>query len=610
MPNPYAVSLFTDIRQRFSVDSSNMPMSEWISRNTTLRGLPFSFKKFPFQKAIVDDMHPNLCVTKLSQVGLTETQIRKAAAFVTRNRGVTLLFTFPTEDMQKKTSQTRIQPLITENPAFNRAKDTGMTQIRSVGIIQIESSFLMITSCTEGEATSTPADVVFNDEVDLSDPSILALFSSRMQASDWKIRQQFSTPTFSGYGIDQAYQVSDQQEYFVKCDACNHWQLPTFSRKFVRLPGLPDSADLIDIDQALLDTSKIDLDLAYVACERCNAELDLGRADNRNWVARHPHRTHARGYQVRPFSVSTLSPKYIIEKLMEYRRKGFLRGWYNTVLGETYEDGDVRLTDAQIDACAERGHPERLRDVDPATTPLFLGIDIGLVCHITVLAPRDRRYPKLQDMEAVAFEAIPVDYLIERAKWYQENYLVVGGATDRHPFVPTANALFEATNGIVIPYEYRGQAELKDKVDTDRAIQINRTMAIDTVANLIRTGKTILSGYGDQKSTLNVHLKNMVREETPEKPAVWKKLSGAQTQDHYFHSLVFAYSAVRQYLGDFIGSEQSKEKRTHVWVAPAGTSAREVVSSTIATPALIGGMSQTSPNNRRKQATVGFNRLR
>lgn len=70
MSNPYALSLYNEIQNRFSVDASNMPMSEWICRNTTLRGVPFSFRKFPFQKQIVDDMHPNLCVTKISQVGL------------------------------------------------------------------------------------------------------------------------------------------------------------------------------------------------------------------------------------------------------------------------------------------------------------------------------------------------------------------------------------------------------------------------------------------------------------------------------------------------------------------------------------------------------------
>ena len=102
--NKFASQLASEVRSRFSVDSSNMSPSDWICKNTTLRGMPFNFRKFPFQKQIVDDMHPNLSCTKVSQIGLSEVQIRKALSFVTRNRGRTLLFTFPNEEMQKKTS--------------------------------------------------------------------------------------------------------------------------------------------------------------------------------------------------------------------------------------------------------------------------------------------------------------------------------------------------------------------------------------------------------------------------------------------------------------------------------------------------------------------------
>jgi len=52
----------------------------------------------------------------------------------------------------------------------------------------------------------------------------------------------------------------------------------------------------------------------------------------------------------------------------------------------------------------------------------------------------------------------------------------------------------------------------------------------------------MLSGYGDFKAIITDHLRNMVREETPEKPAVWVKLS---QDDHFFHSTGFMLSAVK-----------------------------------------------------------------
>ena len=719
--NKFASQLASEVRSRFSVDSSNMSPSDWICKNTTLRGMPFNFRKFPFQKQIVDDMHPNLSCTKVSQIGLaldldtpvlttqgwssmgdlqigdriyapdgtetavtyvspvytdhecfeltfcdgerivadanhrwyviqdspassevvttlalynnpntpnlwipaipgleqgdpspvmlsihsiqplptrpvrcitvdhpshlflagkslvathnTEVQIRKAAAFVARNRGRTLLFTFPNEEMQKKTSQTRIQPLLNENRVFNLSKEAGVPQIRSYNIIQIDSSFLMVTGCSEGEATSTPADAVFNDEVDLSPQDMLALFSSRMQASDLRIRQQFSTPTFEGFGISQVFETSDQHEYFVKCDACGHQQVPLFDRKWIRIPGLLQGFPLMDIDQSVLDKGKIDLNAAYVACERCKAELDLGRADNREWVAKYPHRTNSRGYRVRPFSVNTLPVGYIVQKMLEYRSKGFMRGWYNTVLGETFNDGDVRLTDDIIMACfSSRSH---IPAAEVSARPTFIGIDLGLTCHIVLLQPQNDHGVAITSMEAVLFEVVRADDLVHRVDELCKQYTIVGGAVDRHPYTPTANALFDHTGGRIKPCEYRGNAELNDKIDTNKCIQANRTDLLDTVARVIRNKQILLSGYGSQIETIKEHLKDMVREEAPEKAAVWVKLKGA---DHYFHALGFAFTAVKLYTGDFIGPGQTRlEHRSTVFLAGAGTTAQETL---------------------------------
>lgn len=566
MRNQYASNLITDARARFAVDSSTMPNSEWICRNTLLRSLPFSFRKFPFQKQVVDDMHPNLSVKKISQVGLTEVQIRKALCILTRNRGRTLLFTFPDQDMQRRTSQTRIQPLVNENPVFNKDRDDGIPQTRSVGIIQVGSSFMMVNSCTEGEATSTPADAVFNDEVDLSDQAILALYNSRMQASDWKINQRFSTPTFSGFGIDQSYESSDQHEYFVKCDHCNHWQLPLYSKKFVVVPGLPDSMDLLEIDQSVLDKHRIDLRQSFVACERCGAELDLGRADNRNWVARHPHRTTSRGYHVRPFSTGSLTPMYIIMQYLEYLKKGFLRGWYNTVLGETYQDGDIRLTDAQIDTCF---HPNgAMPELPEFGVPCFIGIDLGLTCHITLVTPANPHAGiSVNNLRVALFEAVPADNLVERIRALRQRVLIVGGTVDRHPYTPTANELFDVTGGIIMPVEYRGAAEVRDKIETDKCLQANRTDLLDTVAQLVRRKQILFTGYGNQREVIKAHLMDMVREETAEKQATWRKLSG---QDHYFHSLAYAILGVKLYTGDFNGSEARSSRAAKVFIGGVG----------------------------------------
>lgn len=120
------------------------------------------------------------------------------------------------------------------------------------------------------------------------------------------------------------------------------------------------------------------LDEAFVACERCGAPLDLD-AEDREWVARFPSREGRRGYRIRPFSSGRITIPYIVRQLLDYKRRDMVRGWYNTVLGEPYTDAKARLTEEQIRACLGRRTPP---DDVSKDLPVFVGIDVGQVCHV------------------------------------------------------------------------------------------------------------------------------------------------------------------------------------------------------------------------------------
>lgn len=538
--NDHLKELLARLQNRYSVDSLEMTMGDWLCSNTTLRGRPFSFKRYPFQRAIADDLHPNMDVIKPSQVGLSEIQVRKALAFLARNRGTTLIFTMPNEKMFERMSTTRILPIVKEEKVFNLETRSGEKPTRSRGLIQVGSSFMYVTGATEGDATSISADVVFNDEVDLTDQQMLALFNSRLQNSDWKINQRFSTPTFNNFGVDQGYQVSDSREYLCKCDACGHWNLPLFSRAFVDIPGLPDDLEFLhEIDESLIDTGRLDLVNAQVVCERCRAPLDLGREENREWVAQFPSRTLARGYRVRPFSTDRLGPDYILAQLLKYKARDYIRGWYNTVLGEAFTGGNARLSDADINMCFTA---RSMRPIVEKDIPTWIGIDMGQTCHMVV-----GQGESIETMHVVEFRTVPVEELLIVVEELLATYNVIGGAVDRHPYTPTADALWSLSQGRILPVEYRGQKEfnlIKDDLDleTVKYAQANRTALLDEVARLVRQHRFRFSGYGQQKTTITEHLKDMVRDENPEKPATWVKLTG---NDHYFHALAFLIGGVK-----------------------------------------------------------------
>lgn len=519
-------------------------IGDWVCENTTFgNGKHFSFYRHRFQHDILNDMHPNMCVKKLSQMGITEISIRKSIAFLSNNPGTNVLYTFPSIDMKKRNAQTRFKPI------FDRDFPTekGDNLIRNTDIMQLGNSFLYVSANVEGDATSTPVDFIINDEYDLSDQEFLALVNSRIQHSSFKIKQGFSTPTFDGFGISLEYSTSDQREYWCQCQHCNHWQIPMYNLDNVYIPNLPDSVSDIrtDIDPTL--AVSLDLDNAYVKCSKCGKPLDLSDNAKREWVAKYPERTHSRGYWIRPFSSDLLSIKYLVTTMADFVKKDQIRRGVNTVLGEEYADKNSRLEMRDIMECME---DNRIPNIDKSK-PAFIGIDVGVNCHIVI---------NTNDSDCVLFEVVQFDHLLDRLKELDEKYNIVCGAIDRHPQIILSNMVRDWSEGRIFPVVYNGIRDADPHKDLQGNIDyynVNRTNDLDTVKELINNHKMKFYGYGNYKSSIIEHLRDMYRDDGVDgKEPRWIKMTG---NDHYFHAI--GYSFVARKIWNVMNMESEVEER-------------------------------------------------
>lgn len=525
----YLDDFLSGLEARFTDDKSTMSMSEWIMANTHLRKKPFSFKKFEFQRQIVDDLHPDLCVIKCSQIGLTEIQIRKYLAFLKRNTALTGIFTLPNDKMRDRVSQTRVKPLIEEEPVFNQHAPF-TKPIRHKGLYQIDQSFAYITGSTEGDATSIPADILFNDEVDLTDQQMLGLFQSRLQGSNYKITQAFSTPTFIGYGIDAKFNVSDQHLWMYRCPCCRHYQDITFHPRFIALPGnTVDAEDLTLLDHDQI--AKIDMEKAHLRCEQCSTKVEHD-PQYWSWVPAYPSRK-SRGYRVRPFAVQSIGIGYMFSQLTRYKAASNLRGFYNTVLGEPFNDSNARLQETDIRAVMQGAQP-----LTEKPEGSFIGIDVGTTCHVVVGQPG----------LIFHWEMVPSHNIVNRVQQLIEEYNIIGGCIDLEPYRPTAEEIRDVSNQQILPVDYSTTNSVPaitvktDEFDILSHLVANRTMAIDAVARAVRRQSIKFVGYGHHERVIIQHLQDMVRIEEPDSDARWEKLNG---NDHFFHALAYCVLAMR-----------------------------------------------------------------
>jgi hypothetical protein len=532
MMNQLIKDFRVQVRSRFAEDSDTMSYSQWIEKNTKYKKRPFSFRGFEFQRAIVDDMSPNMSVIKCSQIGLTEVQMRKFAAFLARNIAVSGIFTLPNDDMYRRVSTTRFGPVVNTESVFNLGFEK---PIRRMDLYQVNQSFGYFVGNKESDATSINADLLFHDEVDLSNQEMLGLFQSRLQGSDYRITQGFSTPTFEGFGIDATFRISDQHEYMAKCVHCNDWSIPEFNPQHVIIPGFPDDLNsLTEIDADI--ASRLDTENAYVRCQHCGEPLNLHDPSLREWVPRHAGRK-SRGYRVTPFCTPRITIPYMIEQLIQYKQKDAMRRFYNTVLGMPYNDSNARLSELEIRAVMHGS-------AKPAITgkvPVWVGIDMGITCHM-VIGTLGAKPSVIEWRQVVATN------LVDEIRTLMDQYDLVGGTIDRNPYTPLAEEIRDLTDQRIIPVEYANSVMApavnikKTELDELSHIQANRTIMLDAVVGAIRKRQIEFYGYGSHEALLVQHLRDMVRIEEPDTSAMWQKLTG---NDHFFHALGYLLFAFR-----------------------------------------------------------------
>jgi phage terminase large subunit GpA-like protein len=322
-----------------------MTVSEWADRHRVLPGAtaepgPWRTSRVPYLREIMDALSTSSAIERVvfmkgSQTGGTEAALNAIGYWITQAPGI-ILAVWPSIDMVRRNSRTRLEPLIEGTPSIRsrilpaKTKDPGNT----ISLKEFPGGALMMTGANSATGLrSTAARYLILDEVDgfpgdadeEGDPVALAI----QRTVTFRGRRKIflvSTPTLAGISrIEKAYAESDRRQYFVPCPQCGAFQILEW--RGVQWPeGTPTKA--------------------YYACAQCGGVIE--ERDKQALLAAGEWRATAEGDgRTAGFRLSALYSPFetwgeIASELIAAKTDiARFKAWTNLKLGEPFEDRET-----------------------------------------------------------------------------------------------------------------------------------------------------------------------------------------------------------------------------------------------------------------------------
>jgi hypothetical protein len=315
-----------------------------------LDGRPFTFHKHEYLREPYQDEHPYIVEMKAAQLGLTVKAMIKSFYQARYKNYKGILYLFPSKSDVLDFSKGRISPLINDNP---ESIGKWVRETDAAGIKRVWNTFLYLRGMQSRVGLkSVPVDLIVFDELDEAPQRAVDMAMERMGHSEFKEVLMLSNPTIPDYGIDKAFQETDQRYWLLKCPFCAHHTCleSTF----------PDC--LREVGGRVIR-----------ACGRCGGELD---PDNGEWVAKRASITQKRGYHYSQLFSQYIDPGDILH---QYRTTNNLQDFFNLKIGVAYVEAENRLSVEEVLAlCGSDG----IAASNPG--PCYMGVDQGKDLHVVI----------------------------------------------------------------------------------------------------------------------------------------------------------------------------------------------------------------------------------
>lgn len=512
-----------DEKKRATLEASSV--LAWIVLNGFVNeyNKPLEFVKHRFLIDYMADDHPTIVTKKCAQVGLTVSEVLKSIHYAAY-RKLNVIHTLQNSDVIEGFVFPKVNPLIEYNSKLKAlAASTDSKTLKRFG-----DNFVFYRGANaESQAINITGDVLCVDEYDRSNPKVVEIYQSRLDASEYKWKRYFSNPSAIGFGVDGLYNQSDQRHWFVKCTKCNH-------RAYIEFE--PDEE---------FKTHFVNIDKGIFACGKCGKPLSTADRINGEWIAKYPNRDW-HGYW---FS-QLMAPWKEAPEIIETFQGSTVEYFNNFVLGKAYTPTDLIINrDTILRAC---------KPMLIAKAQVAIGVDNGVTKHWVAATPDGIfDYGKAQDWGD-----------IERL------YLMYGQAGNA---VMVIDALPDFTIPKQLVEKYKGKVFINyyipdsknlgtvrwQKNENYGVVHTDRTKAFDLVASEISAAKLLFRQPATQLEDMITHWSNIFRttvmdEKTGIEKGNWTHIEGRP--EHWTHATVYMRIALSRLLGTNFGAAFAEPK--------------------------------------------------
>jgi hypothetical protein len=493
-------------------------------------GQKFSFPGHQYLRRIYADESATMVIRKAAQMGASEYAISRALHFCVAHGGRTIYF-FPSDNDVGEFSRDRFAPAVADSDYLrSMVRDTDTAGLKQIG----RGSIYFRGTNSRTRMKSVPADFVVFDELDEMVPANVALARKRLGHSNWGWELDVSTPSLPGYGIDAAFEDTDQHHWLLYCERCDSWWC--LEDLFLEHHGSPhDPRQEIAFIKGKPGWERL-------MCMKCSRWLNPARGA---WVAKYPERTK-RGYHIAKFSAVQVSqqdkengcftkPSALLK---EWRETKFPAEFYNSELGLPYLAAEGGLTEQDLlQLVGAYGMTARGKGC-------VMGVDQGNGLHVVVKEPHESGLV----FTVRAYHEPRTDATFSHLDHLMAAYDVRACVIDALPNTHAGRAFAARFPGRVWLAYYgnsKGRVSWARDLEGAPIVNVNRTEALDAWRDAHKMGKRRIPRVEDEMTNAVVQMTNILRsiEEDPvtgAKKAIWIK----RGPDHFAHADSYAEIAL------------------------------------------------------------------